>query len=355
MLKTIGIIGGGQLARMICFAAHQLGFKTVILTDQLNSPASQVTDKTIVADYLDKNALQQFANLCDVITFEFENIPFESADFLVSLRKVYPNPKILRITQNRILEKNFINEIAIQTADYKEVKNVADLKNALEKFDNKAILKTATLGYDGKGQVVIDTKSDLDKIWQDISRQEFQQFILEKFCPFDCEISVIVARSQSGEIACYEPLRNIHKNGILDESHYPANITLPLTKQAQDIAIKIAQSLDLIGVMAVEMFVVKDKILVNELATRPHNSGHFSMDAAITTQFEQMIRAITNMPLGSTKYYLQGYMKNLIGSDVDDLKEIVATPNAKLHLYGKEEVKAGRKMGHVNFVIEKSE
>jgi 5-(carboxyamino)imidazole ribonucleotide synthase len=336
--KTLGIIGGGQLGRMSCFAAHQLGFRTVIFTDQKDSPASFVTNQTITADYSDKDALKKFAELVDVATFEFENIPFETANFLSSLVPLHPKPQVLKTTQHRILEKNFINSIGIKTAEYA----VSDFAQNLEKF-SKAILKTATMGYDGKGQFVLKAGDSLPELGS-------QEWILEKFCPFDSEISVMVARSTTGEIKAYEPLTNIHKNGILDESHYPAKVSESLRIKAKAIAEKIALELDLIGILAVEMFVIGEELLVNELAPRPHNSGHFSIDAAITSQFEQMIRAITGMPLGSTDFHSTGHMKNLIGNEVTDIEKFSQNPRAKIHLYGKDKIAEGRKMAHINIL-----
>lgn len=336
--KTIGIIGGGQLGRMSCFAAHQLGFRTVIFTDQKESPASFVTDKTIVADYSDQAALKKFAEMVDVATFEFENIPLETAEFVASITPLHPKAQVLKITQHRILEKNFINSIGIKTAEYA----ISDFTQNLEKF-GKAILKTATMGYDGKGQYVLKAGDSLPELGS-------KEWILEKFCPFDSEISVMVARSTTGEIKAYEPLTNIHKNGILDESHYPARVSESLKIKAKNIAEKIAKELDLIGILAVEMFVVGEEILINELAPRPHNSGHFSMNACVTSQFEQMIRAITGMKLGSVDFHSTGYMKNLIGDDINNLENFYQNPNAKIHLYGKDKIAEGRKMAHVNIL-----
>ncbi len=343
-IATIGIIGGGQLGRMTCHAAQKMGFKTVVFCDQKKSPASFVTNKTIVADYLDTKALEKFSSLVDVATFEFENIPLAPIEFLETKVKVFPSSKVLKITQNRNLEKNFLNSIGIKTTDYAAISSFADLEKNLNKFQ-KAILKTATLGYDGKGQFVLSDVSQALKIWPEVENREL---ILEKFCPFNSEISAIVARSTNGEIACYEPLSNIHKNGILDESIYPAKISDELKNKAQEIAKKIALELDLIGVMAVEFFVVEDELLVNELAPRPHNSGHFSMDGAITPQFEQLIRAINGLPLGSAEFHSNGFMKNLIGKEVLELEKFYQNKNAKIHLYGKAKVVKGRKMGHVN-------
>ena len=341
-LKTLGIIGGGQLGRMICFAAHSMGFRTIIFTDQENSPASFVTNKTIVADYLNKEALKKFAELVDVVTLEFENIPLEAAQYLALLVPFYPNPQVLKITQHRVLEKNFINSIGVKTTQYA----ASDFLTNLEKF-GKAILKTATMGYDGKGQFVVASAAELDLALKQTGEQEL---ILEKFCPFDSEISVMVARSTKGEIKAYEPLTNIHKKGILDESHYPAKVSKALQIKAQTIAEKIAKEINLVGILAVEFFVVGEELLVNELAPRPHNSGHFSMDANVTSQFEQMVRAIAGLPLGVTEFRSEGLMKNLIGDEVEDLEKFYQNPRAKIHLYGKEKIADGRKMGHVNIL-----
>lgn len=336
--QILGIIGGGQLGRMICFYAHKMGFKTVVFSDVADAPASFVTNHTIVANYSDENALKKFVDAVDVVTFEFENIPVEAVNFLARHVEVFPSAEVLRITQNRILEKDFLNSIGAKTTQYA----VSNFEENLENF-GKAILKTATMGYDGKGQYVLKAGDSLPNLGS-------QQWILEKFCPFNSEISVMVARSKAGEIKAYEPLTNIHKNGILDESYYPAKVSEALKDKAKQLAEKIAQEINLIGILAVEMFVVGDELLVNELAPRPHNSGHFSMDACVTSQFEQLIRAVTGLPLGSTEFHSSGYMKNLIGEDVNNLEEFYQNSRAKIHLYGKAEAKAGRKMGHVNIL-----
>jgi len=345
-ILTIGVIGGGQLGRMTCFYAHKMGFRTVVFTDQTNSPASFVTNEVIIADYSDEKALKNFAAKVDIATFEFENIPCEAVEFLSSQVEVCPNAQVLKVTQHRILEKNFLNSIGVKTAEYLEITSLENLCEGLEKF-GKAILKTATMGYDGKGQFILKNVKEAENAWD---QAQNHKLILEKFCPFNSEISVIVARSKNNEIAAYEPLTNIHKNSILDESIYPAKISEELKIKAQEIAKKIIEKLDLIGVLAVEFFVMENELLVNELAPRPHNSGHFSMDAAITSQFEQLIRAITGMKLGSTEFHSQGYMKNLIGDEVNDLEKFYQNPRAKIHLYGKEKIADGRKMGHVNIL-----
>ena len=347
-IKTLGIIGGGQLGQMICHAANAMGFKTAVFNDIENSPASFATSQTIIADYLDESALEKFAQICDVITFEFENIPAKTIELLSEKCEIHPNANILKIAQNRILEKGFINSAGIATTPYEEISDFESLKNALAKF-GKAILKTATMGYDGKGQFVLENIEDAKKAWNETKNT---QLILEKFCPFDCEISVMVARSKSGEIEAYEPLTNIHKNGILDKSIYPAQIGGDLKKKSQDLAKKLAEKLDLIGILAIEFFVIGDDLFINEIAPRPHNSGHFSMDANVTSQFEQLVRAVNNLKLGSSKFHSKGYMQNLIGEDVNKIDEFYENDAAKIHLYAKSEVKAGRKMGHVNILAD---
>lgn len=345
---SIGIIGGGQLGRMTAHAAQNLGHKVVIFSDQENSPANFTTNDVIVASYSDKDAMQKFAEKIDLATFEFENIPLAAIEHLSGLKPVYPSANVLKITQNRILEKTFLNDCGVATADFAAISSIEDLNKNLDRF-GKAVLKTATMGYDGKGQFVLENKAQAQEAWKKIFGNA--ELILEKFCPFDSEISVIVARSLSGEIACFAPLTNIHKNGILDKSIYPAKISDECKKHAQEIATKISQSLDLKGVLAVEFFVMNgEKLLVNELAPRPHNSGHFSMNAANSSQFEQLIRAITDLPLGDTTFHSTGYMQNLIGDDVENLQEFITNKKAKIHLYGKDEAKPGRKMGHVNVV-----
>lgn len=345
-ITTIGIIGGGQLGRMICFYAHKMGFNTVIFSDQENSPATLVTNKSIIANYNDKEALKEFVKLVDIVTFEFENIPFEALDFVAQHVTTYPSPQVLKTTQHRILEKDFLNSIGVKTADYVAIENLEQLQNALNNF-GKAILKTATMGYDGKGQFVLNNNQEAAQAWELAQNQEL---ILEKFCPFDSEISVMVARSTNNEVLAYEPLTNIHKDAILDESHYPARISANLAREAQEIAVKIAQEIGLIGVLAIEFFVIGQQLLVNELAPRPHNSGHFSMDGALTSQFEQLIRAINGFTLGSTKFHSKGYMKNIIGDEIHNLEPYYSNSKAKIHIYGKEQAKKGRKMAHINII-----
>lgn len=346
-MKTIGIIGGGQLGRMICFEAHKMGFKTVIFTDQENSPASYVTNKTIVGDYYDEKLINEFVNQVDLVTFEFENIPYLPVKNIAEKKPLYPSSEVLKITQNRLLEKNFLNKIGVKTTEYIEINNLSDLEAGIAKF-KKAVLKTVVMGYDGKGQYVINEGDNLAEILQ--KNNHHMPMILEKFCKFECEISVIVARSIDGEIKCYEPLTNIHKNGILSRSIYPTKLSVPQIEKSKKYAETIAKEIDLIGIMGVEYFVLDNKVLVNELAPRPHNSGHFSMDACITSQFEQLIRAISGYKLGDVRFHSRGQMINLIGSDIAEIENYKTNPKAKIHCYGKNEILEGRKMGHINLL-----
>lgn len=350
--STIGIFGGGQLGKMICFAAHQLGYRTVVFCDTPNSPASFVCNQSIISSYLDEKALKEFADKIDIATFEFENIPAAAVDFICKFKPTYPNSSVLKITQNRLQEKDFVRKIGIATTNYSAINSLEDLKLALENFNFKAILKTATMGYDGKGQVVLNQTSNLEEIWQNTGgKNKDQKLILEKFADFNQEISVICARSINGEIACYQPLTNIHKNGILDKSIYPATISNSTAKKAVEIATKTIKELNLTGILTIEFFVLKNgDLLINELAPRPHNSGHFSINASNTSQFEQLVRAISGMPLGNTDFHSSGFMQNLIGDGVLNADKYLQNPKAKLHLYGKDKIAPGRKMGHVNIL-----
>ena len=347
MIKKLGIIGGGQLGRMMANAASELGILVYIFTPEENSPASQVAHKTVFADYSNTEELLKFANEVDIITFEFENIPYESLELLEKTKPVYPSANILKISRNRVREKSFINEIGLETAEFRPVTNLEELQTATTELGLPAILKTSELGYDGKGQIVIKPEDDLQLVWKNLGSNDA---ILEKFVDFQMELSVIVARYRE-EARSFVAVQNIHKNHILDITIAPAPIGQELAKEAEIIATKIAEKLDLRGLLAVEMFLTRDnKILVNELAPRPHNSGHWTMDACLTSQFEQAIRAVCGLPLGNEGRFCNASMKNLIGNDVLDAEKYLKMENAKLHLYGKSEVREGRKMGHVTIL-----
>jgi len=350
--STIGIIGGGQLGRMMACAASTLGYKVHIFTPEKDSPASQVAFATTVASYDDKKALAAFAAKVDVITFEFENIPHESLELLESKKPVAPSAAVLKVCRNRVREKSFVRDLGIGTAAFARVTSVGELEKAVKQLGLPGILKTAELGYDGKGQVTLKEGSDINAAWESLKTKEA---ILEAFVDFRMEISVIVARGADGESRAYVPVQNIHKHHILDITIAPAPIDAALAEQAEAIAIKIAKALDLHGLLAVEMFVTKDnKLLVNELAPRPHNSGHWTMDACVTSQFEQAIRAVCGLPLGNPVRVCDAEMKNIIGDEVSDVQKYLKNPNAKLHLYGKKEARPGRKMGHVTVLKQSS-
>ena len=349
--STIGIIGGGQLGRMSSMAAAQMGYLVHIYTPEKDAPASHVSSKTTVADYTDRKALEAFAKSVDVVTFEFENIPHESLELLESFVAVYPSPHVLRICRNRLREKNFVNSLGIGTAPFRAVTDVQSLQDAIDVLGVPSILKTTELGYDGKGQVKILDPKEAKQAWDSLKTHEA---VLEGFVDFTMEISVIVARSVRNETKAYIPVQNIHKNHILHRTIVPAKIEKSLSDKALSIAAKIADGIDLRGILAVEMFVTGDgDVLVNELAPRPHNSGHWSLDASVTSQFEQHIRAVCGLPLGDTSPVCESEMLNLIGDDVLQWQEHLKDPKAKLHLYGKRETREGRKMGHVTFVAAK--
>jgi 5-(carboxyamino)imidazole ribonucleotide synthase len=343
---TIGIVGGGQLGRMTALAAARLGYRCHILSEEKDSPAGLVSAAETVGRFDDEATLAAFADSVDVATFEFENVPAATAEFLTNHVPLRPGPLSLAVAQNRLREKAFINAAGIATAPYRAIESRDGLEPALAALGRPAVLKTVRLGYDGKGQVKIESATDLDAAWTYMGNSHG---VLEGFVDFDREISVIVARGLDGKMAAFDAVENRHVNHILDTTIAPAQIADELGAKAQGIARHIAEALDLVGLLAVEMFVTPDgKILVNEIAPRPHNSGHWTMDACVTSQFEQFVRAICGLPLGDPSRHSDAVMKNLIGDAVDDWPKFLAEPGAKLHLYGKREARPGRKMGHVN-------
>lgn len=347
----IGILGGGQLGRMTALAAARLGYPCHIYTDEPNSPASQVAAKTTVASYTDEAALAAFAKDVAVVTFEFENIPEITAATLARHVTVRPGPRCLAIAQDRLREKDFLNSIGATTAPYRRVTSVQDLTQALRDLGRPAVLKTTRLGYDGKGQVMIDGSMKPAAAWKAMGApaKGEAEGVLEGFVDFEREISVIVARAPDGTWAAFDPVENRHVHHVLDTTIAPAAIPQELADKAIGTARHIAEQLDLVGLLAVEMFVTREGgILINEIAPRPHNSGHWTMDACVTSQFEQFVRAVCGLPLGSPARHADAVMKNLLGDEVLRWREILAEPTAKLHLYGKSEPRPGRKMGHVN-------
>jgi 5-(carboxyamino)imidazole ribonucleotide synthase len=331
---------------MTALAAARLGYRCHIFAPEGGGPAAQVSASETIAAYDDLAALDRFAATIDVATFEFENVPVASVEHLLQSVPVRPGAKSLAAAQDRLVEKNFLRGIGIPTVPFQEVRNGAALAASLQELGAPAVLKTAQLGYDGKGQVLVRLDSDPDETFQQMGAD---RGVLEKWIDFRMEISVIVARGLDGKMVAFDPAENRHANHILDQSIAPARISTKIATEARGLAEKIATALDLFGLLAVEMFVTQeDTILINEIAPRPHNSGHWTMDACRSCQFEQFVRAICGQPLGSPDRYADAVMTNLIGDQVNGWPTILGDPDLHLHLYGKDKARAGRKMGHVN-------
>jgi 5-(carboxyamino)imidazole ribonucleotide synthase len=348
---TIGILGGGQLGRMLAMAAARLGLRCRVFSPDPDSPAFDVVLNATCAEYADVEALELFAGDVDVITYEFENVPAAAAMILGARRPVLPERKILETTQDRLAEKDFVKRLGIGTADYVDVSSAAALHAAVGRIGLPAVLKTRRFGYDGKGQAIIRDGDNLDRVWADLGTKSA---ILEAFIPFDREISVIAARSADGHVECYDVTENEHRDHILKISRAPADISDALAARARAIAESIANALNYVGVLAVEMFVVQTgggpDVLVNEIAPRVHNSGHWTLDGASISQFEQHIRAIAGWPLGRPVRHGPVVMTNLIGDDILSYEQWLTVPGATVHLYGKGAPRPGRKMGHVTQV-----
>ena len=348
--SVIGMLGGGQLGRMLAMAAAQLGYHTHVYCPDEKNPAEQVTDRLSRNSYTDEAALIRFAKAVDVVTYEFENIPVESVEILRQHVPVFPSAEVLRVSQDRLHEKDFLNKIGIETAPYAAAATADEAAELLKDIGYPAVLKTRRFGYDGKGQAIVKRAEDLPAAWDQLKSNEV---IIEGFIPFDMEISVLAARGQDGEIKCFDPAENIHKNHILDLSIAPARISPDLRAQAVEIARHIVDQLDYVGILAVEFFVSSSAPIfrVNEIAPRVHNSGHWSIEACPTSQFEQHIRAICGLPLGDTTLYGRAEMKNLIGDDILDMDLYLKDPDANFHHYGKLHARPGRKMGHVTRIL----
>ncbi|RYG90706.1 5-(carboxyamino)imidazole ribonucleotide synthase [Loktanella sp. IMCC34160] len=343
---TIGILGGGQLGRMLSVAASRLGFKTHIFEPGANPPAGQVADAVTTAAYEDEAALRAFAGAVDVITYEFENIPTSALDLLESLKPIRPNRKALAVSQDRLTEKAFLTDLGLQTAPFAAVDDAQDMAEAIEEIGTPAILKTRRFGYDGKGQARIRSAEDGPDA---LDAMAGAPSIYEGFVDFSHEVSVIGARGLDGAVACFDPGENVHRDGILHTTTVPARLSPSQRTDAVLIAAKILNALDYVGVMGVELFVTPAGLIVNEIAPRVHNSGHWTQNGCAIDQFEQHIRAVAGWPLGNGSRHSNVVMENLIGADVDRIPEIART-DAAIHLYGKAEAKPGRKMGHVNRV-----
>ena len=349
---TIGLVGGGQLGRMSALAAARLGYRCHILTREVDSPAAQVSHAVTISDYEDSVSLRAFAAAVDVISFEFENVSAEGLDLLASLKPVRPAPSVLRISQDRVAEKSFLNAAGVATAPWIAVETLAELEAAVAQLGLPSVLKTTRLGYDGKGQAMLRTPEDLAPAFARLSPKPL---ILEGFVDFAREISVVVARGVDGSVSAFDTVENRHRDHILDVTLAPARIAAAVDEAAQRIARDVAGALDLVGLLAVEMFVDRDgRVLANEIAPRPHNSGHWTIDACPASQFELHIRAIAGLPLPPAVRHSDAVMKNLVGPDEAALwPEILATPGLIPHHYGKAEARPGRKIGHVTRLFPK--
>ncbi|PJF07808.1 5-(carboxyamino)imidazole ribonucleotide synthase [Pseudorhodobacter sp. MZDSW-24AT] len=345
---TIGILGGGQLGRMLSVAASRLGFQCHIFEPGAAPPAGHVAARVTTAPYEDLAALRAFAQSVDVITYEFENVPTASLDALEAIRPIRPNRRALAVSQDRIAEKEFLTGLGLTTAPYARVTDAASLDAALARIGAPAILKTTRLGYDGKGQARIKTAEDAAPA---LAAMNGAEAVLEGFIDFSHEVSVIAARGLDGSVACYDPGENVHQGGILHTTTLPARLSPGQRSDAVLIAARILNALDYVGVLGVELFVTPKGLIVNEIAPRVHNSGHWTQAGCAVDQFEQHIRAIAGWPLGDGSRHADVVMENLIGADVDRVPTLARERNTQIHLYGKAEAKPGRKMGHVNRVL----
>ncbi|MBA2622745.1 MAG: 5-(carboxyamino)imidazole ribonucleotide synthase [Chthoniobacterales bacterium] len=348
----IGVMGGGQLGRMFAMAARRMGYRVEVFTPEENSPAGQFADLTRIAEYTNEAAVRRFAQDVDVITFEFENVPAETVGWCAKSRDVRPAGAILHIAQNRLREKDFLAGAGLPIAPYRAVRNAYELADAIEQIGRPAILKTAAFGYDGKGQQTINTRDDFDEIWNASSADEL---VLEASVDFVAELSVIVARGADGATKTFPVCENIHRNHILDLTVVPARIDAEVEHAAAALACAIAERLELVGLLAVELFLKPDgELLVNELAPRTHNSGHWTIEGCATSQFEQHVRAVCGLPLGSTEILRPSAMANILGdawqNGEPDWSKALHTEGVHLHLYGKQEPRPRRKMGHLTAV-----
>jgi len=342
---TIGILGGGQLGRMLSVAASRLGYKTCVYEPGGDCPASHVANYHFQKAYDDADALRAFADAVDVITYEFENIPTSALDILEAHCLIHPNREALRVSQDRLTEKTFLQELGLKTAPFADVTDAESMAEAVAEIGAPSILKTRRFGYDGKGQARLKTAADADTALNDMAGAPA---LLEGFVDFSHEVSVIAARGLDGQVACFDPGENVHKDGILSTTTVPARLSAGQRMDAVLLAANILNKLDYVGVMGVELFVTKDGLIVNEVAPRVHNSGHWTQNGCAVDQFEQHIRAVTGLPLGDGQRHSDVVMENLIGDDMDQLPTLLTERDTAVHLYGKADAKAGRKMGHVN-------
>ncbi len=352
----LGILGGGQLGKMSAMAAARLGIEVIIFCPEKDCPASYVAKETITANYDDKHALRCFSDKTDVISYEFENIPIETIEYLELLKpkSVLPEKTLLHISQNRIKEKSFLNELGINTVRWEKISTLKDIEKVCSKWNTERfVIKTARFGYDGKGQVTgnCDDIHALTGFVMNTSNN--RELIMEEFSAFDYEISVVVARDKYGKTEFYGPMLNEHKNHILHKTTVPCGSSSKIVKQSHAIAERIANTVNLVGVLTVEFFVCNyDTLLVNEIAPRTHNSGHWSIDACAVSQFENHVRCVCGLNVGSSKRHSNAEMYNLIGNDINKIDSHLTQENACIHLYGKKVIKKGRKMGHITILTE---
>jgi 5-(carboxyamino)imidazole ribonucleotide synthase len=341
--STIGIIGGGQLGRMLAMAGARLGYHAIILDPDPTCPAAEVAGGHIVAPYDDHAALDRLAGACAVVTYEFENVPVEGVRLLEGRMAAWPGSRALEVAQDRVTEKTFLNAIGIETARFAAIDDAQDAVAALGNFPAGGVLKTRRFGYDGKGQAVLRPGDDAAAAFAALGAQPA---ILEEMIAFDCEISVVAARSVDGRVAAYDPARNEHSGGILRRSTVPSGVSREIEAQARRNAFAILEALDYVGVIGVEFFVAGDRLLVNEIAPRVHNSGHWTEAACFVSQFELHMRAVAGLPLGGTERHSDCVMENLIGDEIDRAGALAGEPRVVLNIYGKAETRPGRKMGH---------
>ncbi len=350
--SAIGVLGSGQLGRMFAIAARRMGYRVHTFSPDEDTPTGQVADVEVKASYEDLAAVRDFASGVAVVTFEFENVPAETAAAAESRAPVRPAGNVLHTTQHRLREKWFLSQAGLPLTPFRCVSQVADLVIAVEDLGLPAILKTADFGYDGKGQFRITSQDQIFEAWEAVGQVEA---VLEAFVDFECEISVVAARSESGDFVHYGAIENKHKNGILDLSIAPARVPAKVTAEAIELARTVLEKLEVVGVVCVEFFVAKDgRLLINEIAPRPHNSGHLTVDANVTSQFEQQLRSVCGLPLGSVKQLAPAAMANLLGDlwthGEPDWERAAAVPDVKIHLYGKLSARPGRKMGHLTAI-----
>lgn len=353
--SVIGIIGGGQLGRMTAISARYMGYRIAVLDPDADSPCAQIADHVVQAAYDDRDAALELARLSDVLTYEFENVDADAAEAAGELTRLWPSGSVLRTAQDRVLEKAALNRNGLPTAEYRVVKTLEDYTSAQKELDGPWVLKTATSGYDGKGQVVVREPDD-GAAFRELEGKS-HSLVLERFVPFKMELSVICARDHTGESRTFPISENIHVNNILDTSIIPARIEPHIAERASEVAVAVAETLDVRGVIAVEMFLTQDdEILINELAPRPHNSGHYTIEGCHTSQFAQLVRVLCGLPMGSVEMPQPTVMVNLLGDVWEEAKgkpdwnAALGVPGASLHLYGKAEARAGRKMGHITAV-----